>query len=157
MQVREFYQPDKPTLLMSLHPEMAAQIGRQEKVLEFRRRFYREPFQTFVCVTGTNGGVGLFLDIDQPLSADVATLIRRGVAEQGDDPASLRAYFESTERGVLLPIRTAVVLEGVTRQALRAEFPHFVAPRAYQFLSRPAQQPLLRRLLTLEVRTAWTR
>lgn len=142
---------------MSLHPEMAARIGRQEKVLEFRRRFYREPFQAFVCVTGTNGGVGLFLDIDQPLSADAATLIRWGVAEQGDDPAGLRAYFGAATQGVLLPIKTAVTLERAPRDDLRAAFPRFVAPRAYQFLDKPDKQPLLQHLLTLEVQKSWTR
>lgn len=75
MQVREFYEADKPTLLLSLHPAMAARVQRQDKVLEFRKRFYQRPFQAFVCVTGPGGGVGLFIDVAQPETAAVTTLI----------------------------------------------------------------------------------
>ncbi|PTM22888.1 hypothetical protein DA798_05520 [Lactobacillus sp. PFC-70] len=157
MLVRTLYHSAKPTLLMSLHPAMATRIQRQEKVLEFRKRFFAHPFQAFVCITGPQGGVGLFLDVDQPEEADVATLIQRGMQVQQDDPVALRQYFGTAERGLALPIRTAATLSLVPRDQLRAKFPGFVAPRAYQFLDKPAKRPLLNDLLTSDVQSSWTR
>lgn len=157
MQVREFYEADKPTLLLSLHPAMAARVQRQDKVLEFRKRFYQRPFQAFVCVTGPDGGVGLFIDVAQPETAAVATLIQRGMRTQRDDPAALRTYFGTATQGLALPIRTAVTLRRLPRERLREQFPGFVAPRAYQFLDKPEKRPLLQYLLTAEVVASWTR
>ncbi|WP_428958758.1 hypothetical protein [Levilactobacillus brevis] len=66
--VQDYYEPTQPTLLFSLHPEPAQAIKAGTKRIEYRRRFYhQEPFQAFVHVTGTHGGIGLFLQISQPL------------------------------------------------------------------------------------------
>ncbi|WP_249204186.1 hypothetical protein [Levilactobacillus brevis] len=68
--VQDYYEPTQPTLLFSLHPEPAQAIEAGTKRIEYRRRFYhQEPFQAFVHVTGTHGGIGLFLQISQPLVA----------------------------------------------------------------------------------------
>jgi len=156
MLIREWVTPDKPILLLSLHPGPFDQIVQQHKVLEFRKRFFDRPFQAFVCLTGPAGGVGLFLDVGQPIVAPPADLISLGMAVQTDRETDLRTYFGTTPTGTALPILRAARLELLPRPILRAEFPGFTAPRSYAFLDGAAKRPLLETLASQPVRTQWT-
>jgi len=97
-------QPLVPTLLLSLHPENTAAIIAGKKVIEYRRRFFSEPFQAFVYTTGPNGGVNLFITCDQPIKADAQKLAAIGELIQHDDYDELVQYFSAHDTGLIIPI-----------------------------------------------------
>ncbi|MCF7523594.1 hypothetical protein L3X07_11135 [Levilactobacillus brevis] len=92
--VQDYYEPTQPTLLFSLHPEPAQAIEAGTKRIEYRRRFYHQgPFQAFVHVTGTHGGIGLFLQISQPLVAAPNHLLANLTALMLPPFATISAMF----------------------------------------------------------------
>ncbi|WP_251945820.1 hypothetical protein [Levilactobacillus brevis] len=143
--VQDYYEPTQPTLLFSLHPEPAQAIEAGTKRIEYRHRFYhQEPFQAFVHVTGTHGGIGLFLQISQPLVAAPNRLLANLTAT---DATAIRNYLGNVSQAVALPIRTVIAIPRLTLADLRQVDPQFTAPRAYRFLDKPAQHPLRQFLL----------
>lgn len=94
--VADFYLHDRPTLLFSLHPEPTQAIIDGSKLLEYRRRFFSEPFQAFVYTSGPNGGIRLYLRCDKGLQLPPDQLALVGALIQHDSPAVGRC----TGRGV---------------------------------------------------------
>lgn len=146
--IRDYYQPQLPTLLFSLHPQAARAIRSGHKVLEYRRRFFTAPFQAFIYVTGPNGGVQLYVRCGAAIQQSPATLGRLGHAVQGDDPAEVHAYFHDQTSGLAIPILAVTDFPPLSLVEMRRQFPNFVAPRSYVFLDRPARLAQLRSLLT---------
>lgn len=110
--VQDYYEPTQPTLLFSLHPEPAQAIEAGTKPIEYRRRFYhQEPFQAFVHVTGTHGGISLFLQISQPLVAAPNRLLANLTAT---DATAIRNYLGNVSQAVALPIRTVIAIPRLT-------------------------------------------
>ncbi|MBA1393028.1 ASCH domain-containing protein [Lactobacillus sp. XV13L] len=72
------YDPFLPTLLMSLHQEYVRQILQGEKVIEYRKRFFKDGFQAFVYTTGPNGGIELFIKCAPLIRSDATSLAKIG-------------------------------------------------------------------------------
>ncbi|VDG25946.1 hypothetical protein [Lactiplantibacillus mudanjiangensis] len=134
--IQSLYDPNRPTLLLSLHPENTQAILTQTKRFEYRRRFYQDAFQAFVYTTGPNGGVDLFIQCETPIRGTADELAQ---LEQAD-PESLRQYFAGLESGLAIPISKVVELPKLSLATLKTRFSNFVAPRSYVFLDRPARQ-----------------
>jgi len=143
--IQAHYNPQLPTLLMSLHPQPTVDILSGRKIIEYRRRFFQHPFQAFVYTTGPAGGLRLFLTFNQPISRPTSDLIQIGARLQADSPADLTAYL--ADQGVALPIKSVATLPQLSREQLRQIDPNFAAPRAYFFLNKPNKQALLTNLL----------
>ncbi|WP_203641258.1 hypothetical protein [Levilactobacillus andaensis] len=143
--IKMYYNPQLPTLLMSLHPQPTADILSGNKIVEYRRRFFQHPFQAFVYTTGPAGGLQLFLTFNQPIVRPTADLIQIGTRLQADSPANLTTYLG--DQGVALPIKSVATLPQLSREQLRQIDPSFAAPRAYSFLNKPNKQALLTSLL----------
>jgi len=155
--VRTVYDPDLPTLLLSLHPENTQAIVAQTKVIEYRHRFFKQPFQAFVYTTGSQGGVNLFMKCDQPIKATVNSLAQIGYRLQDESSKSVNAYFKAQNSGVAIPITEWVRFPLIRLKTLRIRFDNFVTPRSYVFLNQQSrqtqldyflQQPILKRGLT---------
>lgn len=136
-------QPLVPTLLLSLHPENTAAIIAGEKVIEYRRRFFDEPFQAFVYTTGPNGGVALFITCDWPIKANAQKLAAIGQLIQHDDYDELVDYFSVKDTGLIIPITSYVQFPMISLAKLRAKFANFVTPQGYAFLDKPERQAQL--------------
>lgn len=48
----DVYDPLLPTLLISIHKIYVKQILSGKKVIEYRKKFFNDPFQAFVYTTG---------------------------------------------------------------------------------------------------------
>ncbi|MFC6202459.1 hypothetical protein ACFP1L_11360 [Lactiplantibacillus nangangensis] len=136
-------QPLVPTLLLSLHPENTAAIITGKKVIEYRRRFFAEPFQAFVYTTGPNGGVNLFITCDQPIKADAQKLAAIGELIQHDDYDELVRYFSANDTGLIVPITSYVQFPMIRLAELRRKFTNFVTPQGYTFLDKLERQAQL--------------
>lgn len=145
--VADFYLHDRPTLLFSLHPEPTQAIIDGSKLLEYRRRFFSEPFQVFVYTSGSNGGIRLYLRCDKGLQLPPDQLALVGALIQHDSPDVTAAYFKDAAQGVALPITAFTTLPNIPLAQLQQQFTNFVAPRSYVFLDRPARQAQLDWLL----------
>lgn len=156
MRIQDVYNPLARTLLISLHPQYVAEIARQKKIIEYRKRFFKDRFQAFVCTTGPQGGIALFLDCDAPIMANASALAKIGSAIQGDDYQEIYQYFEEKDTGTIIPIKQAITLTKLTRPALIKAFPTFTVPQSYLFLDTPAEKDLLTYLLNQECQTSWT-
>lgn len=111
--VADFYLHDRPTLLFSLHPEPTQAIIDGSKLLEYRRRFFSEPFQAFVYTSGPNGGIRLYLRCDKGLQLPPDQLALVGALIQHDSPAVTAAYFKDVAQGVALPITAFTTLPNI--------------------------------------------
>jgi len=149
--VNASYDPHYPVLLLSLHPNSTQAILAQTKILEYRRQFYRQPFQAFVYTTGSQGGVTLFIKCDQPIEAEVATLAQIGRQLQHDDSAELKAYFGTHNSGLAIPITEWVQIPRISLATLRTRFTNFVVPRSYVYLNHANRQSQLDYLLAQSV------
>lgn len=136
-------QPLVPTLLLSLHPENTAAIITGKKVIEYRRRFFAEPFQAFVYTTGPNGGVNLFITCDKPIKADAQKLAAIGELIQHDDYDELVRYFSANDTGLIIPIACYMQFPTISLATLRAKCTNFVTPQGYVFLDKPERQSQL--------------
>lgn len=143
--IKMYYNPQLPTLLMSLHPQPTADILSGRKIIEYRRRFFQHPFQAFIYTTGPAGGLHLFLTFDQPIIRPTSDLIQIGTRLQADSPADLTTYL--ADQGVALPVKSVATLPQLSREQLQQVDPGFVAPRAYFFLDKPNKYALLTNLL----------
>ncbi|MFC6179929.1 hypothetical protein [Lactiplantibacillus daowaiensis] len=151
MKLTTLYDPQRPTLLLSLHPENTQAILAQTKWLEYRRRFFQQAFQAFVYTTGRQGGVNLYLQCGQPIKADAATLAQIGQQVQNDDYDKLYDYYAAQNTGLTIPILKAVQLPQTSLKSLRTRFSNFVTPQSYVYLNRPERQSQLDYLLTQPV------
>lgn len=52
MMIGDLINPLMPTLMISLHPENVTAIKQGHKQIEYRKRFFKDAFQAFVCTTG---------------------------------------------------------------------------------------------------------
>lgn len=145
--IRDNFQPDRPTLLFSLHPQPTAAILQGTKVLEYRRRFYPQAFQAFVYTTGPTGGILCYVQCAAAIVAAPATLAQLGATVQNDDPTAVLNYFGTRQTGLAIPITARCTLPRLDLDLLRTRFEHFVTPRGYVFLDQPAYRDQLDFLL----------
>ncbi len=151
--IQDYYDPQLPTLLFSLHPQPAAAIAAGDKVLEFRRRFYSRAFQAFIYTTGKQGGIGSYVQCAPAITAASAVLGQLGAKLQGDDPQATMAYLAPASTGLAIPVTTVITFEPVRLANLKAQFPNFVAPRSYVFLDRSQRRAQLAYLLDQDCQT----
>lgn len=151
--IQDYYDPQLPTLLFSLHPQPAAAIATGAKVIEFRRRFYPSAFQAFIYTTGKQGGIGSYVQCAPAIAAAPAVLGQLGAKLQGDAPQATMAYLVPASTGLAIPVTTVITFEPVGLADLKAQFPNFVAPRSYVFLDRPQRQDQLAYLLGQDCQT----
>lgn len=151
--VQDYYDPQLPTLLFSLHPQPAAAIAAGDKVIEFRRRFYPRAFQAFIYTTGKQGGIGSYVQCAPAITAAPAVLGQLGARLQGDDPQATVAYLAPASTGLAIPVTSAITFEPVSLADLKAQFPNFVAPRSYVYLDRPPRRDQLAYLLDQDCQT----
>jgi len=144
--MQDYYVEELPTLLFSLHPAATEAIIASTKVIEYRRRFFTEPFQAFVYTTGKRGGVQLYLRCDAGLQLNVAQLAKMGTLLQ-PNAGSVTDYFAQTDHGIALPITAFTTFPTISLPQLRQRFTNFVTPRSYVFLDRPERQVQLQWLL----------
>ncbi|WP_304057701.1 hypothetical protein [Levilactobacillus namurensis] len=156
MKIQDFYNPLKRTLLISLHSQYVSEIECEKKIIEYRKRFFKYSFQAFVCTTGKNGGIELFLDCDTPIISNASKLAEIGVAIQNDDYQEIYKYFEEKNTGVIIPIKQAITFTKIPRSTLLNAFSSFVVPQAYSFLDTPSKKELLNNLLKNECKNNWT-
>jgi len=131
------YEPLKPTLLLSLHPENTAAIVAGDKVIEYRRRFFTNPFQAFVYTTGRSGGIDLFITCDRPIQGNAQMLAAIGAEIQHDDYHEIKVYFATKDSGLIIPITSWARLPMLSLATLREKFSNFFTPQGYTFLDRP--------------------
>ena len=103
MDIEEIYTPLNRTLLISLHPEYVSAIMNQTKIIEYRKRFFKDAFQAFVCTTGPNGGIELFIDCDAPIISNANNLAIIGSLLQNDDYTEIHDYFNDNNSGFIIP------------------------------------------------------
>lgn len=156
MNVEKIYTPLKRTLLISLHPEYVNSIINQAKIIEYRKRFFKDAFQAFVCTTGSNGGIELFIDCDVPIVSNANNLAAIGNLLQNDDYTEIHDYFSVNNSGFIIPIKSAVSFPKISRKALLNKFSNFVVPQSYLFLDDPKKADLLKFLLSMPDKKSWT-
>ena len=147
-----------PTLLLALHPAPSAAVVSGQKILEFRKRFYPDPFQAFVYTTGR--GIQSFIRCGAAYQGSPATIAQLGAAVQGSDVAATLGYLGDRSTAMALPIQTVYRLQRlITLAALRTVQPQVAIPQTYTFLDRPAKRPLLtflaRQVYVQERHTDW--
>lgn len=145
--ISDFYDPQLPTLLMSIHPEYVNQILQGTKIIEYRKRFFKEKFQAFVYTTGAQGGIQLFLTCAPAISDNAQVLAKIGQSIQHDDFNEIYNYFFPKNTGCILPILETISMEKVTLSKLRHILPSIAIPQSYLFLDAPDKLILLNYLL----------
>ncbi|MEQ6218570.1 hypothetical protein ABMB44_07145 [Levilactobacillus brevis] len=156
MDIEEIYTPLNRILLISLHPEYVSAIMNQTKIIKYRKRFFKDAFQAFVCTTGPNGGIELFIDCDAPIISNANNLATIGSLLQNDDYTEIHDYFNDNNSGFIIPIKSAVSFPKIPRKRLLNEFSNFVVPQSYLFLDDPKKADLLKFLLSISYKDHWT-
>ncbi|WP_429971101.1 hypothetical protein ACQW5G_00225 [Fructilactobacillus sp. Tb1] len=75
--IADVYNPLEPTLLMSIHKEYVCEILNGNKIIEYRKSFYKDKFQAFVYTSGKNGGIELYIECDFPIYSDAKKLANK--------------------------------------------------------------------------------
>lgn len=145
--ISDFYDPQLPTLLMSIHPEYVNQILQGTKIIEYRKRFFKEKFQAFVYTTGPQGGIQLFLTCAPAIRDDAQVLAKIGQKIQHDDFNEIYDYFLPKNTGCILPILATTSMEKVALSKIRQILPSIAIPQSYLFLDAPDKLILLNFLL----------
>lgn len=143
----DVYDPLLPTLLISIHKIYVKQILSGKKVIEYRKKFFNDPFQAFVYTTGKNGGIEMFIKCDAPIIDNAHKLATIGETIQHDNYGDIFDYFKKKNTGYIIPIIEVYQFKKVDLQYLRTELPSFVVPQKYLFLDRQDKQNLLNLLL----------
>ena len=144
------YDPFLPTLLVSLHKEYVKEILTGQKIIEYRKSFFKDSFQAFVYTTGSNGGIQLFIKCAPLIRSNAVTLAQIGQEIQKDDYAEIYDYFMPKDDGCIIPILKSCALKKISLKQLRAVLPEIVVPQKYLFLDRPDKKDLLDFLLKQE-------
>ncbi|MHA3067202.1 hypothetical protein [Lacticaseibacillus saniviri] len=155
MMIGDLINPLMPTLMMSLHPENVAAIKQGHKQIEYRKRFFKDAFQAFVCTTGKNGGIELFIKCDTAIQADAEKLAQIGMTVQQDDYHELVDYFQPSG-GLAIPILRMATVEMIPRVTMQAQFDRFSVPQGYYFLDTREKMPLLSMLSAQEIQAQHT-
>ena len=146
----EVYDPFLPTLLISLHQEYVKEILTGQKIIEYRKSFFKDSFQAFVYTTGSAGGIQLFIKCAPLIRNNAANLAQIGQEIQNDDYAEIYGYFMPKDDGCIIPILKSCAVKKITLEQLRAVLPQIVVPQKYLFLDRPDKADLLNFLLNQE-------
>ncbi|BDR59893.1 hypothetical protein [Lactobacillus xylocopicola] len=136
------YDPFLPTLLISMHGEYVQQILQGQKIIEYRKRFFKDSFQAFVYTTGSRGGIQLFLKCSPAISSDAATLAKIGQVIQGDEYTEIYDYFKEKDEGCIIPIVETCEIAKVSLAQLRSLEPAITMPQNYLFLERPEKKKI---------------
>lgn len=147
------YDPFLPTLLLSMHEEYVNEILIGQKVIEYRKRFFKDSFQAFVYTTGKNGGIELFIKCPSLIQNDAVTLAKIGQLIQHDQYEEIYDYFMPKNDGCIIPILNYCAVKKVALEQLRSVMPEITIPQSYLFLDRPDKQKLLAYLLKQECGT----
>lgn len=152
--------PQRPTLLLALHPAPSAAVLSGQKILEFRKRFYPHPFQAFVYTTGQ--GIQSFIRCGAAYQGTPAAIARLGAAVQGSDVAATLQYLGARPTAMAIPIEAVYQLEQVVTLAdLRRVQPRMAIPQTYTFLNRAPRLALLdfltHRPCVLRQKIEWSR
>lgn len=131
--IKQVWHPDLPTLLLSLHADIAPSILSGKKIIEYRRRFFKDKFQAFVYLTGKNGGLELFIQCAQPLVGSVQALTALGVV---DNQEMVQKYFATKNVGYAIPILEVYQFPRIALTQLRNQFGKFTVPHSYLFLDK---------------------
>ena len=146
----EVYDPFLPTLLISLHKEYVKEILTGQKIIEYRKRFFKDSFQAFVYTTGNNGGIQLFIKCAPLIRNNATTLAQIGREIQNDDYDEIYDYFMPKDDGCIIPILKSCAVKKISLNQLRTVLPQIVIPQSYLFLDRPDKKDLLNFLLKQE-------
>ena len=146
----EVYDPFLPTLLISLHEEYVKEILMGQKIIEYRKRFFKDSFQAFVYTTGNNGGIQLFIKCAPLIRNNATTLAQIGREIQNDDYGEIYDYFMPKDDGCIIPILKSCAVKKISLNQLRTVLPQIVIPQSYLFLDRPDKKVLLDFLLKQE-------
>lgn len=149
--ISNFYNPQMPALLMSIHQEYVEQILQGTKIIEYRKRFFKDGFQAFVYTTGQHGGIELFMKCAPAIRSDAKTLAQIGQQIQHDDYKEIYDYFSLKNDGCDIPILETCKLKKIPLSKLRAIVPTIVVPQAYLFLDSPEKKALVNYLLAQRV------
>lgn len=146
----EVYDPFLPTLLISLHEEYVKEILMGQKIIEYRKRFFKDSFQAFVYTTGNNGGIKLFIKCAPLIRNNAKVLAQIGREIQNDNYDEIYDYFMHKDDGCIIPILKSCAVKKVSLNQLRTVLPQIVIPQSYLFLDRPDKKDLLDFLLRQE-------
>lgn len=140
--ITTIYDDQRPTLLLALHPDATTAVLSGHKILEFRKRFFTQPFQAFVYTTGR--GIQFFMRCGAAYQGPSATIAKLGTLVQHSDFAATMAYLTPNATGVAVPIQATYRLTNtVTLADLRAVTPQVAIPQTYTFLDQPQRAKLL--------------
>ncbi|GLB47101.1 hypothetical protein WR164_10800 [Philodulcilactobacillus myokoensis] len=143
LKIKTFIDPLRKTLLISLHPPYVKQIENGTKVIEYRKSFFKHPFQAFVYTTGKHGGIELFIKCGQPIIGEAKLMARIGQKIQNDNYQETYQYFIKKNQGVIIPILKAISLKKISKNYLFSHFKNFSAPQSYLFLNRADKKNIL--------------
>ena len=146
----EVYDPFLPTLLISLHQEYVKEILTGQKIIEYRKSFFKDSFQAFVYTTGSAGGIQLFIKCAPLIRNNAANLAQIGQEIQNDDYDEIYDYFMPKDDGCIIPILKSCAVKKISLNQLRTVLPQIVIPQSYLFLDRPDKKDLLDFLLRQE-------
>lgn len=97
----DVYDPLLPTLLISIHKIYVKRILSGKKVIEYRKKFFNDPFQAFVYTTGKNGGIEMFIKCDAPIIDNAHKLATIGETIQHDNYGDIFDYFKEKIQDIL--------------------------------------------------------
>ncbi|USS93325.1 hypothetical protein M8332_00195 [Fructilactobacillus ixorae] len=146
--ISEVYNPLLPTLLISIHREYVEEIKKGYKVVEYRKSFFKEPFQAFIYTSGKNGGIEAFILCDQPIISDAKKLANIGSIIENDSYNDIFDYFKEKNTGVIIPIIAVYQIHPIKLNTLRKKFDNFNAPQKYTFLDNTNKKNILEYLLS---------
>lgn len=145
--IKEIHDPLIPTILMSMHSEYVQRILSGEKVIEYRKRFFKDRFQAFVYTSGKGGGIELFMKCAPLIKSNAETLAKIGQAIQNDSFTDIYDYFKEKDEGCIIPIIEIYGMTKIPISKLRAIYPDIKVPQSYFFLNNSKKINLLNFLL----------
>lgn len=143
----DVYNPLLPTLLISIHNEYVQEIKSGQKMIEYRKNFFKDSFQAFVYTTGKNGGIELFIKCDTPILSNATTLAKIGNCIQHNNFDEIYTYFKEKNTGVIIPIVEVYQCKKIELGQLKTVLSKFVVPQKYIFLDPPDKAKFLSFLL----------